>query len=95
MKLIVDNQKEIKIGSFNENVDEFGVHFNGIHLVSVGDNTEFPTVDISESATFTSIKVVNDNNIEIPIQGNYSKFESINISYDDVSNNYIISYHIS
>ena len=95
MKLIVDNQKEIKIGSFNENVDEFGVHFNGIYLVSVGDNTEFPTVDVSESQTFTSIRAIYDNNIEIPLQGNYSKFESINISYDDVSNNYIISYHIS
>lgn len=94
MKIIIDNQKEITVGSINESVDDLGVRLNAIFLVSVGDNTTFPSIEGLDNSSFTSIKVVNDNNIEIPLQGSYSKINSINVSYDDESNNYIISYMI-
>lgn len=95
MKILLNNEKEIQIGSFNENVDEFGINFNGIYLVAVGETTQFPSIDGLDNFSFTTIKVINDNNIEIPLQGNYNKISSINISYDDESNNYLISYHIN
>lgn len=95
MKIILNETKEFSIGSFDENISNFGFAFTGIYLVSVGDTTNFPVLEGLDNFQFTSIKVINNNGVEIPLQGDYSKIDSINVSYDDSSNNYIIAYHIS
>ena len=93
MKIILDNSKEILVGSINENYDSFGKHLHAIYLVSVNDDTVFPTVGDINDNEFTAIKVINDNNIEIPLQYAYTTIENISAGYDDESNNYVITYN--
>ena len=94
MKIVLDNTKEIEVGSFTETMDKFGKNLHAINLVSVNDQTQFPTVPQLDDLGFTTIKVINDNQVEIPLQYQYSKVDNINISYDDESKNYVISYSI-
>ena len=95
MKIVLDNTKEIEVGSFTETMDEFGKNLRAINLVSVNDQTQFPTVPQLDELGFTTIKVINDNQVEIPLQYQYTKVDNINISYDDESKNYVISYSIN
>lgn len=95
MKIVLDNTKEIEVGSFTETMDEFGKNLHAINLVSVNDQTQFPTVPQLNDLGFTTIKVINDNQVEIPLQYQYTKVDNINISYDDESKNYVISYSIN
>ena len=94
MKIILDNTKEITIHNFNENYDEFGTRLHCVYITAVQENTIFPTVGNVEDYVFTDIKVINNQGIEIPLQYTYSTVDNINIGYDDVSNNYIITYNI-
>ena len=61
MKIVLDNTKEIEVGSFTETMDEFGKNLHAINLVSVNDQTQFPTVPQLDELGFTTIKVINDN----------------------------------
>ena len=76
-------------------MDEFGKNLHAINLVSVNDQTQFPIVPQLDELGFTTIKVINDNQVEIPLQYQYSKVDNINISYDDESKNYVVSYSIN
>ena len=76
-------------------MDEFGKNLHAINLVSVNDQTQFPTGPQLNDLGFTTIKVINDNQVEIPLQYQYSKVDNINISYDDESKNYVVSYSIN
>ena len=66
MKIVLDNTKEIEVGSFTETMDEFGNNLHAINLVSVNDQTQFPTVPQLDGLGFTTIKIINDNQVEIP-----------------------------
>ena len=76
-------------------MDEFGKNLHAINLVSVNDQTQFPTVPQLDDLGFTTIKVINDNQVEIPLQYQYTKIDNIDISYDDESKNYVVSYSIN
>ena len=76
-------------------MDEFGKNLHAINLVSVNDQTQFPTVPQLDELGFTTIKIINDNQVEIPLQYQYTKVDNININYDDESKNYVISYSIN
>lgn len=58
MKIVLDNTKEIEVGSFTETMDEFGKNLHAINLVSVNDQTQFPTVPQLDELGFTTIKVI-------------------------------------
>lgn len=58
MKIVLDNTKEIEVGSFTETMDEFGKNLHAINLVSVNDQTQFPTVPQLDELGFTTIKII-------------------------------------
>ena len=81
------NNRQITITNFFENLGEKST-LNATNSFVVEDDTVFPELSGLENLELTSYEIENCNCVRIPLQGTYSKVNSVTVTYDDRSNLY-------
>lgn len=88
MKLIfTPGSQELTIDYFTEHKKD--KRFSGSHSFEVIEGSVFPEIpDIYE---FDSVQCINDREIIIPLMNNYSKVETLDVTYNEEVHTYTVN----
>lgn len=85
----IDTEKSINVDHISEHV--ITGRLNGTRLISIGDGTDLPDLSAFSAGEFSTIEVVNDNGVNIPISGNYTHIVDVSLNYSEIDDSCNIS----